>query len=281
ENCWIKANPNLDITVSRKDMHRMCKKAIESPSAQNNFLVKKLNIWTTQKVKWINLTKWDACKERIDEVDLVGKLCYGGIDLSSNTDITANVMVFPMESGRFAVVPRFWIPAENARERENRDGVPYTSWAKAGYIKMTEGNVIDYDIVMADIMADCEKFGIDSIAFDRWQFEAIRQRLVNEGVPEDKMISFGQGFASMSAPMNELEKLYLSEKLIHNDNPVLNWMASNVAARMDPAGNIKPDKEKSTEKIDGIVSLIMALGLAITTGPKKPSIYEDRGIISI
>ena len=281
ESVWIKANPNLGVTVKMSDMQRMCKKAEESPSALNNFLCKKLNRWTSQKVRWVNPVKWNECTDSVPESELIGKKCFSGLDLSSNTDITSHVMVFPLDDGRVVVIPRFWIPEDNARIRSKKDKVPYEAWAKQGFIKMTPGNVIDYKIVQADIQKDFELFGIDSVAFDRWNFEAIRQRLVEEGVPEDRMFAFGQGFASMSAPMKELERLYLAGLLVHNGNPVLRWMASNVSARMDPAGNIKPDKEKSTEKIDGIVALVEGLGLAITKLVKKESVYETRGILEI
>jgi len=264
EEVWIKSNPNLGVTVSIKDMRRMKNKAIESPAALNEFLAKKLNIWTTQKVKWVNLEKWGECKGFVDERDLLGRKCFGALDLSSNTDITCWGLVFPYDEGEYVFLPRYYVPQDSPRVRERRDKVPYEAWASEGFVTLTEGNVIDYDVIMEDVWADCGKFDVQNIAFDRWNFEAIRQKLIKEGVPEEKMISFGQGFASMSAPMKELEKLYLSGKIIHNNNPVTNWMASNVAAKMDPADNIKPDKQKSTEKIDGIVVLIMALGIAIT-----------------
>lgn len=310
ESVWIKANPNLGITVSLKDMQRLRNKAIESPVTMNNFLTKKLNIWTTQKVKWANITKWDECpcfwrgeiapasvfKKRFgidDDIKLAiklkkdledfmtGKKCYGGLDLSSNTDIAAEGLLFPFEDGYYITLPRFYVPKENARARERKDKVSYETWGQQGFITLTEGNVVDYATIQADMFEDCENFDVDSIAFDRWNFEAIRQRLVAEGVPEDKLISFGQGFASMSAPMKELEKIILSGKLIHNNNPVLKWMITNVAAKTDPAGNIKPDKEKSNEKIDGIVTLIMALGLAITKPAEKVSVYETRGVLNL
>lgn len=278
ESCWKKSNPNLGISVSIEDMRDMCKEAIESPTKMNNFLVKKLNVWTTQKVKWLNVEKWNACNEVVDEKLLAGKKCFAALDLSSNTDITAKLLLFPWEDGKYVAVPKFYIPAENAIARQRKDGVPYQKWADQGYITMTEGPVVDYKVIQAELYKDCERYDIQLIGYDRWNFEAFRQRVVEEGIKEELLISFGQGFASMSAPMKELEKLYLSGKLIHNSNPVLAWMASNVAARTDPADNIKPDKEKSSEKIDGIVTLIMALGLAITQPVKQTSVYEDRGI---
>ena len=281
ETCWEKANPNLGVSVSVEDMRGMCKEAIESPTKKNNFLVKKLDVWTTQTVTWVNLEKWNACNEVVDEKLLVGKKCFAALDLSSNTDITAKMLLFPWDDGKYVAVPKFYIPKENAIARQRKDGVPYQKWADEGFITMTEGNVIDYKVVQADLYKDGEQYDIQLIGFDRWGFEAFRQRVVEEGIEEDLLISFGQGFQSMNAPMKELEKLYLSGKLIHNNNPVLAWMASNVAASMDPADSIKPDKKKSSEKIDGIVALIMTLGLAITQPAKEESIYVKRGMTTL
>lgn len=281
ETCWVKANPNLDVSVSVDDMKAMCQEAIESPTKKNNFLVKKLNVWTTQTVSWVNLEKWNACNEIVAESELFGKKCFAALDLSSNTDITAKVLLFPWDDDKYVVVPKFYIPKENALARQRKDGVPYQKWADEGFITMTEGNVIDYKVIQADLYSDGEQYDIEMIAYDRWGFEAFRQRVVEEGIEEDLLVSFGQGFASMSAPMKELEKLYLSGKLIHNGNPVLAWMISNVAASMDPADNIKPDKKKSSEKIDGAVALIMAIGIAITRVIKQNSVYEDRGVRTV
>lgn len=280
ENVWVKANPNLGVSVKIKDMQRMCRKAKKMPTALNNFLVKRLNIWTTQTVRWMNMEEWESCNEMIAEEDLIAKPCFGGIDLSSNKDFTCWGKLFPHE-GKFVYIPKLYIPKENAKQRQKDDNVPYLSWAEQGLITLTPGNVIDYDYIMADVWADCEKFDIRGIGFDRYNFEAIRQRLIKEGVPEKLMISFGQGFVSMSAPMKKLEEIVLSHLLVHNNHPVLNWMAGNVAASTDAAENIKPDKEESKDRIDGIVALIMALGLAITIPEKKPSVYETRGVLEI
>lgn len=264
ESVWIKSNPNLGVSVYLKNMQQKCLQAKESTSKINNFLTKRLNIWTTQEIKWVNMVAWVACSGSVSESTLVGKKCFGGLDLASNTDIASYVMAFPWHNGTVAVLPRFWIPEDNARERERKDRVPYLTWAKQGFIKLTPGNVIDYHTIMHDVLSDIAKFDMQLFGFDRWGFEAMRQRLIEEGAPDNKMFSFGQGYASMSAPCKELERLYMDGKLSHNNNPVLNWMASNAQATMDPAGNVKLDKSKSTEKIDGMVALLMAIGVMIT-----------------
>ncbi len=280
---WRKANPNLGISVSIDFMKRECRRAQETPTYENTFKRLHLNIRTAQDVRWIPADLWDDCNFAIDEEQLKGKQCFVGFDLSTNTDIAGYVLLFLPDDDceRWQVLPRFYIPKDNAEKREDRDRVPYITWAREGLITLTEGNVIDYDTIKADFEADCQIYNMVEIAFDRWNFEGPRQRFIADGAPEDKFVSFGQGFASMSAPAKELEKLLLAKELAHGDHPVLKWMASNVAVEMDAAGNIKPSKKISKEKIDGIVMLIMALGRAMVTAGPKESVYESRGIITI
>lgn len=278
---WKKANPNLGVSISMEYLERECKRAKESPAYENTFKRLHLNLWTEQETRFINSEQWSKCAGVFAEDDLRGLPCFAGLDLSTVDDITSLAMVF-LKDKKFYSMNRFWIPAGNARKRENRDRVPYSVWAREGHLKMTEGDVIDYEVVMADIRKDFERFGIDTIAFDRWNFEAIRQRLIYVGVPESKMLAFGQGFASMSAPTKDLSKLILSKEITHNNNPVLNWMASNVSVKSDPAGNLKPVKpdNHAASRIDGIVALIMALGVAITKIPTSDSVYEKRGVLT-
>lgn len=278
---WRKANPNLGVSIPRDYIQGKCEKAIKEVSFQNTFKRLHLNIKTEQETRWIELENWDKCAGEVIEKDLIGKECFTGFDLSSNTDVTAHVLLFPCKNGVYKVLPRFWIPADNAEKREERDRVPYIAWAKQGYIKLTPGNVVDYDIVKKDFQADCEKFNIRETAFDRWNFEALRQAFIYEGIEEEQFVSFGQGFASMSAPTKRLETLILACKLAHSGNPVLRWMASNVAAETDAAGNIKPSKKKSRERIDGIVALIEAIGRAIVAREPEVSVYDGRGLVEV
>ncbi len=278
---WAKANPNLGVSLSVNYLKRQCQKAVDEVSFENTFRRLHLNVKTEQEIRWLAVDQWDACSDKWAEVSLVGKRCYAGLDLSTNTDITAFVMVFPVDGERYVVIPRCWIPGDNAHKREERDRVPYIAWSKQGFIRLTPGNVIDYNIVIRDILADCKQYNVEEIAFDRWNFEALRQQLLSAGVADNKLIAFGQGYASMSAPMKKLEQLVLGGKLIHNNNPLMRWCVGNVVADLDPAGNIKPSKSKSTERIDPIVALIMAIGRIIVTGEPKPSVYESRGILRL
>jgi len=277
EEVWAKANPNLGVSIKLEFLRSEFQRALDSPSFENTFKRLYLNIQTETDVKFFDMQRWDACDEVIDESNLIGEPCYAGFDLATNKDVAGYALLFPWYDGKYVVLPRLFIPKDNAWKRIRQDRVPYDVWSADGWLTMTPGNVIDYDFIKKSFWLDCQKFKIQKCAFDRWGFEALRQQFMAEGADEEMFIAFGQGFASMSAPTKELEKLILAERIIHNQNPVLKWMASNIVVEQDAASNIKPNKKKSPEKIDGIVMTIMALGLAITTPPDEPSVYEDRG----
>ena len=213
--------------------------------------------------------KWDATAGVVDVEALKGRECYAGLDLASTTDIAAMVLVFPPrgEGDIFKVLPYFWIPQDSMVERERKDRVPYSAWVRAGHVFATPGNVIDHAFIRKTLNELADKFYIKEVAFDRWGAVQVVTQLMDDGFT---MVQFGQGFASMSAPTKELLKLVLQERLHHGGHPVLRWMCDNLVVRRDPADNLKPDKEKSSEKIDGMVALIMALDRAIkqpTPGP--------------
>lgn len=282
ERAWIKANPNLGVSKKLDNMRQLAKRAKEMPSALNAFLRLHLNVWTQAETKWIPLEHWNACGNAVNAEGLRGRTCYGGLDLSSNIDISAFVLVFPpqAEGDEYRIIPRFWIPEDAMVERSRKDRVPYDVWVRQGFIEATPGNVIDYKFILHQIDQDMKTYDIQEVAFDRWGATKIMTELAEKG-SENFLVQFGQGFVSMSPPMKELERLILEHKLAHGNNPVLTWMANNLVARQDPAGNIKPDKEKSIEKIDGLVALIMALDRALRHEPRKRSVYEDRGLMTI
>ena len=279
EATWRKANPNLGISKKVEYMRQQAQRAREIPSQLNAFLRLDLDVWTQSETKWVNLEHWKLCGEAVDANGLRGRRCYGGLDLSSTTDVSAFILVFPPDEvgDAYKVLCRFWIPEESMHERSHRDRVPYDAWVRQGYMVATPGNVIDYDYILAQIDEDAQIYDLQEIAFDRWGATKIVQSIEELGLI---CVQFGQGFASMSAPMKELEKLILSHKLAHGNNPVLAWMADNLVAAVDPAGNIKPDKQRSIEKIDGMVALIMALDRALRHDDGG-SIYEDRGILTL
>ena len=274
EATWKKANPNYGISLKKEYMQIESKKAIDLPSYQNTFKRLMLNIWTDSDVVWIQNKDWDACAGEIDMEKLKGKQCWAGLDLASTRDISALVLLFK-EDEKFIILPYFFIPKENAKTRSLRDKVDYMSWLSQGHILGTEGDVADYNFIKQKIMDLGLVYNIQSIAYDRWNASQLVRDLVNEGV---KMSPFGQGFLSMSAPTKEIEKLILGEQVIHNSNPVMNWMLSNIAIQEDPAGNLKPNKAKSKDKIDGIVALVMALGEYMTE-ESVDSVYDQRGLL--
>lgn len=274
---WKKANPSLGVTIKREFLWGKCKKAVEVPGYENTFRRLHLNQWTEQASRWLPMAKWDACDQVAEADEIEGEVCFGGLDLASTTDVAALVLVFPSEEGVFDVLARFWVPEENIQGRVQRDKVPYDVWVRQGFIKATAGNVIDYDVIRADINALGEIYNIKEIAIDRWNATQITTQLMGDGFT---VVPFGQGFASMSAPSKELEASVLGERLAHGGNPVLRWMASNVAIKRDAADNMKPDKEKSTERIDGITALVMAIARAIVQEDDE-SIYEKRGILTV
>ena len=274
EDIWVKANPNIDIMPTiRKDLKKKAKKAFELPSERNAFLRKHLDIWTESETLWITPELWKACGGAVDSEALRGRICYAGLDLSTNKDITAFVMVFPPEAEEdpYRILCRFFIPQDNMEIRVRRDRVQYDVWVRAGYITATPGNVIDYHFVVKQIEQDLKQYDIREIAYDRWGATKIMQDLQDLGFddpteiddPIRSLVRFGQGYASMSPPMKALERMILAQEIAHGGNPVLAWMASNVVASEDPAENIKPNKEKSRERIDGIVALIMGLDRSI------------------
>ena len=276
---WRKANPSLGITVAEDKVRAACESAKQNPGEENAFRQLRLNQWVKQSVRWMPMDKWDLCAGKIREEELEGRVCYGGLDLSSTTDITAFSLVFPPrdDEEEYIILPYFWIPEDTLDLRVKRDHVPYDVWQRQGYLQTTEGNVVHYGYIEKFIEELGKKFNIREIAFDRWGAVQMVQNLENMGFT---VVPFGQGFKDMSPPTKELMKLTLEKKLIHGGHPILRWNMDNVFIKTDPAGNIKADKEKSTEKIDGVVATIMALDRAIRCGSTmSESVYDNRGIL--
>ena len=273
---WRKANPNLGVSVSLEYLERECRQAKETPSYENTFKRLHLNVKTEQDVRWMQMDKWDACGEVIvDPGYLKGARCWGGLDLASTTDIAAFVLWFPESS---TVLPFFWMPADQAHVRERRDRVPYSAWERAGLIEMTPGNVIDYGFIRRRINELKAEYDIADIAYDPWNAQQFATQLQEEDGMT--LTEFRQGFISMNEPTKRLERLVLEGALRHGGNKVLRWMASNVSVRTDPAGNIKIDKQRSTEKVDGMVALVMAIGRAGASNVGV-SVYETRGMLTL
>jgi phage terminase large subunit-like protein len=275
EKVWYECNPGLGNFRSLDEMRSLCAKAKETPALENTFRRLYLCQWTQQETRWMPIEAWDATAGEVFASDLEGETCYAGLDLASTSDIAAFVLVCPDSDGVLDILPFFWIPEEGLQAKIRKDRVPYDVWIKRGLIKPTPGNIIDYRTIRNDIGEIGKRFNIIETGYDRWNATQLVTELVDDGF---NMIPIGQGFASMSAPTGELMRFTLAKKLRHGGNPVLRWMANNMMVRQDPAGNLKPDKEKSMQKIDGIVALIMGLDRAIRN---MRSVYEDRGILSL
>ncbi|MDD3039493.1 terminase TerL endonuclease subunit [Bacteroides sp.] len=275
---WVKSNPNLGVSLSVDYLADQVKDAKNRPEAVRNVMTKNVNLWVDAEKTWILDEKWMQCVGSSTFEDLRGCDCWGGLDLSNVSDITAFVLLFN-ENDKFQLLPFFWIPEEKMLEKVRKENINYDHWVREGFVKVTPGNVTDYDFVQADILRIIADYNLKSTAYDRWNSSQTIINLTDEGLTFNP---FGQGYGSMSAPTKQFEALVLSERVEHFGNPVLRWMLSSTLVKTDPAGNIKPDKEKSTQKIDGIVSSIMALGEWMTSQADDDSNpYNDRGLLTL
>ncbi len=287
EKNWLRVNPSVGEIFSIQSLREAYQLAKELPAQENEFKRKRLNLWTRQETRWIPLDKWDACPSKINIAALKGRSCYAGLDLASTTDIASLVLVFPPEDERnpYALLPFFWIPEESMEIRVRRDKVPYDLWCQQGLIKATPGNVIDYKFILHTIGEALKLYNLREIAFDRWGATKVIQDLQEMGFEDESeeyaqrhLVAFGQGYKSMSPPTKELLKLILSGRINHGGNLVLRWMADNMVIVMDPTEAVKPEKAKSTERIDGIVATIMGLDRALKH-KSEVSKYEDEGLL--
>ena len=280
EKNWYLANPSLGHTIAIEKVRNAYQSAKENPAEENIFRQLRLDQWVKQSTRWMPMDKWDGCAFPIVPEELYGRECFGGLDLSSTSDLTAFVLVFPprTEDEKYVILPYCWIPEDNMHLRIRRDHVPYDTWEKNGHLQTTEGNVIHYGFIERFIEDLGDKYHILEIAFDRWGAVQMVQDLEGMGFT---VVPFGQGYKDMSPPTKELMKLTLEKRIAHAGHPVLRWCMDNVYVRQDPAGNIKMDKEKSTEKIDVAVATVMALDRAIRNEGTRSSVYDGRGILFI
>ncbi len=280
EKVWKKANPGLGITIPVRYLREQVAEAVGMPSKEN--LVRRLNFceWTEQSVRAIPMDEWDRGAEASDEGALRGRTCFGGLDLARVNDLSAFVLLFPPAEAteQWKVLCWFWVPEDDIGRRSLKDRVPYDVWAREALINTTPGNTTDYGFIEARIVTLASLYDIREIAYDRTFAGEIVQNLQSEGLT---MVPFGQGFLSMGAPTAELLRMVKAGELQHGGNPVLRWNASNLSVLTDAAGNMKPDKEHSAEKIDGITALCNALGRAMVQAKPEPSPYDERGLIFI
>lgn len=280
EENWKKANPSLGYTIPLDRIRDAYREASQNPAEENVFRQLRLCQWVTSTVRWIPDHIYEQGNRPIDLESLKGRDCYGGLDLSSSGDITAFVLMFPprMETEPYYMLPFFWVPEDTIPLRVKRASVPYDVWVRQGYLMSTEGNVIHYGFIEKVIEQLGELYHIREIAFDRWGAVQMVQNLEGAGFT---VVPIGQGYRDMSPPTKAFYELLMKGEIIHGGNPVMRWMAGNVVVETDPAGNIKPTKAKSAEKIDGIVAAIMALDRCIRNAGQQGSVYDDpeRGLL--
>lgn len=271
ENNWIKANPNLGISKKLEDMQRLAKKAKEMPTARANFLTKHLNVWVNSAQSWMNMDKWDRCNAIADDEMLTQFPCWIGLDLANKLDVAALVMVFRDLDDEIHIKCRFYLPADVIEIKPRTIGNMYKSWAESGYLTLTEGNVIDHGYIEDDIRTICAENDVQEIAFDPWGGTQLAVALTNDGF---NMVEVPQTVKNLSEAMKEVEALVHSGRIHHGDNPMLNWMASNVVAKIDKNENVFPQKEHPDNKIDGMVALFTAV-FRLMSGADGRSVYEN------
>lgn len=262
ESVWHKANPNLGVSVSLDYLRRESKVAAKNPEKEFEFKRLHLNMQTPTSRKWLDPTVWD--KMAAEDVASLVAGCdgFGGLDLASSRDFTAFVMTFRLADERVAILPRFWIPEEAAEKRAATLRLPIRTWIERGWLRTTPGSATDYAQVRADVLSDCALFGIRALNVDRlFQGEETCQYLAGEGL---EVLAFGQGFISMALPTKKFDEMFYAGQFVHDGNPIMRWMIGNAVVSKDAAGNMKPDREKSSEKIDGVVSGVMSLAGTLT-----------------
>ena len=278
EETWRKANPNYEISITKQYFEKMSKEARLLPSSEIAFRQLHLNQWVSSLSGWITDAEWMESSGEVDIEKLKGRQCYGGLDLAQVEDVCALVLVFPFEHGNLKVLPFFFVSESAVERRRNQTGGSYENFVSRGELIVTDGNSTDYDVIKNKILECAEVFDIQSIAYDRWNSNALINQLSDAGIETDP---FGQGFISMTAPIKNAEIMIKKKQLHHGENAMLRWMVSNVVAKRDDAENIKFSKSKAGDKIDGVVAMIMAIGEKMSVEKSDQSgisVYEDTEI---
>ena len=269
---WRKCNPNLGKSLKQDYLERECKKAQESAAYENTFRQLHLNQWTQQAVRWLPMRRWDACAGHTAIED--GAACYAGLDLASTRDMTALVLCF-RDGDDFALRGWYWCPRETAIRRSRHEQLMYEDWARTHSLELTEGDVCDYDLIATRIEELARRYDIRGIAVDPWNSRQLQQQLTEIGLNVEE---YGQNYRTLSGPTKELERRVVEGTIDHGQCPILRWMASNVTVDTDAHANLKPNKSKSSEKIDGIVAAIMAIGMTLNDDESR-SVYEDEPLL--
>jgi len=281
----LQANPAAGDFLNMDELRRKAKEAERMPSAEAEYRNYTLNQRVEMFAPFISRGVWDACGSPV--ADFEGVPVFGGLDLSSVNDLTAKVYEAPID-GKWHVRPTFWLPGDGLSEKARQDRVPYDVWAREGYLLTTPGRTVDYEFVAASLYVDCERMDVRRIAFDRWNFKHLKPWLLKAGFDERQIEGddtlfqeFGQGFASMSPALRDLEGDLLEGRIVHGGHPVLTMCAANAVITSDPSGNRKLDKAKATGRIDGMVALAMSHAMAATFDETHsgPSYLDDNELM--
>ncbi|WP_028924203.1 terminase large subunit [Pseudonocardia acaciae] len=276
-----KANPGFGISPTRRYLRKAAREAQQSPADLAAYLRLHLGIRTKQETKYLDLAAWDRSASMVMPERLAGRPAYGGLDLASTSDLLALCWAFPDdERGGMDLLWRTWTPEANVEALDRRTAGAASVWVRQGWLTTTPGNVADYDFIREQINRDRETFQVTEIAFDPWNATPLVNDLTNDGA---EMVSMRQGFASMSGPTKEFQRLVLEgtaerPMLRHGGNPLARWNVDNFAVALDPAGNVKPDKRNAADKIDAVVAAIMAVDRVTHRQPPRRSAYEDKGL---
>lgn len=267
EKNWCHANPALGDFLSIEVMRQEAREAQAKPTEEASFCRFRLNMRRGADSKWFTLSAWDRSAGLIEESELEGRSCYGGLDLASTTDLAACTWSFPDDEGGYDSIWRFWMPSSRVEALDKMTAGKGSIWIREGFIRVHDGDIIDFDAIFTDIDHDARRFRVTELAVDPWQSHNIQQKLTDGGLT---VWSHGQGMAQMASPTKEVERLVFAGKLRHGGNPVARWMAGNTVVKQDSNENIKPDRNKSTGKIDGMLSLIYSIGAATRLDREQP-----------
>lgn len=270
---WIKSNPNLGVSVKVKELRETLNKALGDPAALNGTLRLRFGVWTSTHEQWMPLDLWDACGEPVDAEALKGRPCFGGLDLSSSDDLTSLVLLFPPygDDKLWRVLPYYFIPADNIEQRVRKDRVPYDAWQRQGHFILTPGNVLDTQFILEKVRELSEQYRIVEIGYDQALSADLTPQIEALGLT---MVPIRQGVA-LTPAVKKLMELVMRKEFAHGKHPVLRWNATNLTVDVGATGLLKPDKARSTEKIDGIMAVFDALSRAMVVPlPRKKTGFK-------
>lgn len=272
---WRASHPGLGVSMSEDFIREECKRAQQTPGFIRSFQQLYLNVWVQDRCRWLDMKKWDRSGNApVEAQALAGRECLAGLDLSTTTDLTALVLVFPDDDDGYTVLPFAFCPAATIPERQRRDRVDYARWREQGLLIATEGNTVDHETIRLKVLELAGIYRIRELAYDRWNSSMLINRLVSDGIA---CVPVAQSNSAMNASARDLERVLAEGKLRHGGHPVLRWCAGNAISHVDPSGEIRPSKSKSVERIDLLVALLMALSRHLVAPSMRPHSWTLSG----